>query len=111
MAKQWKVTIDASIPRKWPAAGRRGLLRAGEEILAASQKDVPFDTGELSRSGYVEPDGDRVAVGYRDPKAAAAHENMTTTYGNGRSAKFLERAFNEHRTAVLQHVKREIDDA
>lgn len=112
MAKQWNVRIDASQARRWPIAGRRGLLKAGEEILEASQREVPYDTGELSRSGFVEEvDKDTVAVGYRDSKAVAAHENMTDHYKNGRSAKFLERAFAAHRNTVMQTVKRSIEDA
>ncbi len=109
MAKQWTVTMNAQLQPRLLAGTRRGLLRAGKRVLAKSQQDVPYDTGDLSDSAFVDAEtSKRVAVGYTDPKAAAAHENLTAHYQKDRTGKFLEKAFNSERHVALEDLAREI---
>lgn len=109
MAKQWKLEMNATVVPSLLRTTRRSLMRSADRILAASQKEVPVATGDLRDSGFVEalPDG-RVAVGYTDAKAAAAHENMHVEYADGRKAKFLEDPINAHRRAVVAALQRDV---
>jgi hypothetical protein len=111
MAKSWNVSMAAAVRPRLLVGEKRGLLRAGRRVLAESQQHVPYDTGELHDSGYVEAETpQRVAVGYRSSKAAGAHENLTATHAPGRSAKYLENAFNNTRDVLLTDIVREIRD-
>jgi hypothetical protein len=101
-------TFDARITARMRAGGMRGLEKAARAILEESQKIVPVETGTLKRSGFVEVQGDRVAVGYTDRKATAAHENMKVRYDNGKRAKFLEEPLNASSSLVAGSVAKEI---
>lgn len=87
-----------------------GLYQAGRRILKRSDQLIPIDTGTARSSGRVmlpEVHGDeiRVVVGYgygnrRNPKTGESaigyviplHERVEVRHGNGRQAKFLEKA-------------------
>jgi hypothetical protein len=89
----------------------RGLQQAGQVILDESAQRVPVDTGELRDSGSVRMAGPRrVAIGYSDSKAVAAHEDMQSQFQGGREPKFLENAVNSRKReagqVVAEHVRR-----
>jgi hypothetical protein len=69
----------------------RGLEAAAAELLAESQKIVPFEKGELSRSGASGMVNDHTAaVTYTAPSAVYAHERLNIPPGHGRQRKYLE---------------------
>lgn len=102
-----------------------GMLRAGYLVLGESNRRVPYEYGNLMRSGYVKLDrtGSEpgVEVGYSSPYAIYVHENMEMklrgrtrrsgkgTYwsssggGQGRS-KFLESAAKDLQDDVVDTV-------
>lgn len=82
------------------AAAARGLADALDIVADSSQEKVPVQTGELKRSKFTDQDGLRGVVGYKDSKAAAAHENLTAKLRNGKQAKFLETAAAENRARI-----------
>lgn len=74
------------------------LFEEAEDIMAESQKQVPFRTGVLSGSGHVQPpvideDGAEVVMGYGGPARAYAiiqHETKEFRHAEGRKWKYLE---------------------
>lgn len=99
------------IPGRRPdldAAKKRALDEIGYIVLAAADRMVPLDSGDLRSSGRYKVVGDVVGVGYSDPKAVAAHENQRVSYRRSRSAKFLENAFNSQRPKLARVVKDEL---
>jgi hypothetical protein len=103
------VSLDAArAVRVFTHGGQLGLKAAAEYLLAASQREVPHDSGALEKSGdYVVGDGEAV-VGYRDPKAVAAHENLHVRHANDRKSKYLERPFRAEKAKLLQLIADEI---
>jgi len=82
--------------------GEGALEDAAEHLLRCSQDIVPYDTGDLSRSGKsgIRSPG-RAAVTYRDRSAVPAHERLDVPAGNGKSRKYLETPFNSERARML----------
>lgn len=72
-----------------------GLHLAGTHLLAESQLLVPYEEGELSRSGTASVDEDErvVTVSYNKPYAARQHEELTWKHDDDRQAKYLEQPF------------------
>lgn len=89
------------------AAAADGLGDALGIVAESSQDKVPVMTGELKRSQFTSQDGLRGVVGYRDSKAAAAHENLHVRLRNGKQAKFLETAVVEN----LSRIEAAVSDA
>lgn len=91
----------------------RGLLVAGEHVLGESNAHTPHEEGPLERSGKVTQDEGALtaAVSYNTPYAVRQHEDLTYRHDPGRTAKFLENAFNAERTVlgdiVAEQVRRE----
>ena len=86
-----------------------GLLLGGEDVLKASNAQVPHEDGDLERTGAtVLTEPLKAAISYRDVaykgQAVDQHENMTYRHDPGRNAKFLERAMAERRDAVLEAI-------
>lgn len=104
--QRWEVrrgTLDMAELR---AQATQGLLRAGEVVAVRAESTAPLDTGKLSRSRKIaaDPANMRVAVGFSDPKAVAAHERLNVRLRHGKRAKFLELALAEHRGELLPSV-------
>lgn len=93
------------------AAAAAGLQAGAEVILQAAVDGAPFDTGALAASGSVQVDGAKAAIGFSDPKAVAAHENLHDHLRNGKRAKFLELAVAENRDEALRLVAEAIQRA
>jgi hypothetical protein len=90
-----------------------GLEDAAADVLAASQKIVPYIKGELAASGDSGLVSDtRSAVTYRDRGAVGAHERLDIQPANGRQRKYLETALTSSRRETLQtigkHVRRRL---
>lgn len=86
-----------------------GLQIAGRNTLNVSNKQVPFEEGDLSRDGGMSLDEAelRLALSYgrsADTKdyAVVQHEDMSLKHDAGRNAKFLENAMNSTREQSLQ---------
>lgn len=97
-----------SIKNATPDAIKAGL----QPIMDLSQTYVPYDSGDLYRSAFIEvrqtTTGTRAWIGYAKgghPNYAAwVHEMMHIPHAKGKSAKFLERAVNERIHTVMPTV-------
>lgn len=68
-----------------------GVHEAGDELLAISNEEVPFNIGTLSKSGRVDNNEDlKSKVGYYMPYAHRLHEHPEFKFQNGRKGKYLE---------------------
>ncbi|GAA3289227.1 hypothetical protein ACFFON_15460 [Arthrobacter citreus] len=110
MARGWKTNINPSAKAILSGAAARGLALAGEHILQVSNTKVPIEEATLERSGVVStgPENFTATVSYDTPYAARQHEEMNYRHDNGRSAKFLENAFNSETDAVRTIIARTI---
>lgn len=70
---------------------KRGILKLTAEY---SNEIVPVDTGYLKSTLYTEYNKGKFIIGYRAKYAAYVHESLENRHANGKSAKFLEIAFN-----------------
>lgn len=104
MGKSWTFKPDKSIKIRSMKGAARGLSLAAEHVLGEARKLVPIEEGTLERSGAASVDEKnlRAAVSFDTPYAVRQHEDMTLHHDNGRSAKYLERAFNAEKNAVKQ---------
>jgi hypothetical protein len=114
-----RVEIPPGADQRVLEAARRGLIRAGEHLLAAAEMTAPYDdTGEgvhLRDTGYsrlqaADPDGDSVEVGFTAFWALWQHERMDYHHTHGR-AKFLELAMVEQGEQALEIVAEHIRQA
>lgn len=96
---------------KRAAAG--GLYEAAEHVLEESNRVVPLDEGDLSRSGFAETDRDALVahVGYDTPYAARQHEELSYRHSEGRKAKFLEDTVNQQAGTIRDHIAKKIREA
>lgn len=84
-----------------------GVTKAANEILDASNQQVPVDEGDLKSSGRVGVDRSAAAITYSDKAAVIVHEMLTKSHSSG-NAKFLENAMNANRDTVVNEVLRAI---
>lgn len=113
-SKGWTTTLDlGKLRADVRAAAKEALFDAGQIILAESDQHVPIEEGTLSRSGHVSEDDQhlRVAVSYDTPYAVVQHEDMTLNHDAGRTAKYLENAFNSQLGTVRDHLAAQIRKA
>ncbi len=88
------------------------LGQAAEQILDTANEYVPYDTGELKRSGRVvkENNGLEVGVTYDAEHAVPVHETPAN-YQGGKRHKFLERAVQDHQQEILEALKKGLQSA
>lgn len=88
--------------RRTKDAAAKGIGLGMELVLAESNKLVPLREGTLERSGRTAVNRSTLegAVGYDTVYAARQHEELTWKHLPGRSAKFLEIAFNDNARTV-----------
>lgn len=104
----------AAIVDRARRGGVTGLRLGAEHVLGESTAHVPIEERTLQDSGRVSTDeaGLRAAVSYDTPYAVVQHEDMSLQHDSGRTAKYLENAFNTQRPVVAQviatAVRREI---
>ncbi len=84
----------------------KGLALAAEHILSVSDQSVPIEEGTLSRSGEASTDGLNSVVAYDTEYAVYQHEDLTYRHDAGRSAKFLENAFNTESKKAAEIIAR-----
>lgn len=89
------------------AAAERGVGKALDGLLDASQEEVPVDDADLRDSGRTSQDGLEGAVSYDTAYAVLRHESGYAELNNGRR-KFLERPFVGRRGQWLETIADEI---
>lgn len=69
-----------------------GLQVSAEYILSEARLLVPYEEGELDRSGATSVDEDAriAAISFNQPYARRQHEELTWQHDEGRTAKYLE---------------------
>lgn len=79
------------------AEAGEALFDASEHVLGEARKIVPWQDGDLERSGKASHDPDQLVavVSFDTPYAVRQHEDMTARHSNGRRAKYLEAAMRE----------------
>lgn len=82
------------------AGAKDGIILATEHVLGEAKTHTPIEESTLERSGKATQEGLRGAVSFNTPYAVVQHEDMTLQHDPGRSAKYLENAFNSERTTV-----------
>lgn len=91
-----KVKWDPKLARAIiEAQGSAGVRDCANFLLDESRKQVPIDTGALSRSGAIDVNGLKATVSYDTPYAVRQHEGVTYTHQRGRKAKYLEDPCND----------------
>ncbi|HVM29527.1 MAG TPA: hypothetical protein VM305_01970 [Candidatus Limnocylindrales bacterium] len=80
-------------------ASERATARAGEAVLGAADRRVPYRTGALAASGSVEVTDEGTAVSYGTEYARVLHAHPEWNYG-GRSGRWLSEAVDETATDV-----------
>ena len=97
--------IAASVSGKCEQAVRA----VARYILDESRKQVPIDTGALSRSGAVDSDGTIAVISYDTPYAVRWHEEQAN-FQRGRKNKYLEDPVNDAavRARILNYCQTEL---
>jgi hypothetical protein len=87
-----------------------GLQLSSEHVLAESRLLVPYEEGELDRSGATSIDEDAriAAISYNQPYAARQHEELTWQHDEGRQAKYLEMPFIREAPVVREIIAAQI---
>ena len=103
----FEAVLDASLK-----SARRGTIRGVREscrdLLSVSRDRVPYDQGDLSRSGAVSMDstGTEVqgAVNYDTKYAEIQHEAEDFRHQDGRTANYLGGPLREKSDRYLTHI-------
>ena len=95
--KAWKRNLEAAGKQIIRGTGN-AVESTGDKILNASNQIVPVNTGALAESGKVVKQGNDSIVEYDTEYAAIVHEDMEAQHGNGRQAKFLQKASDNAQT-------------
>lgn len=74
--------------------GEAGVRACANLLLDEARKQVPLDTGALSRSGMVDSDGLQATVSFDTPYAVRWHEEQAN-FQRGRKNKYLEDPCND----------------
>lgn len=92
MSAVWKSQIAEAITSLQVGA-LQGVREACEDLLREASAVVPYDTGDLDRSGQASAhlDGDAAigTVSYDTPYAVIQHETLEFRHDPGRIAKYL----------------------
>jgi bacteriophage HK97-gp10 putative tail-component len=98
--------LAAQLPQKLRQAGQE----VGDDLLSDSRDEIPYDQGDLSRSGKVtvEATGSNVevAVSYDTPYAVIQHEATDFAHQDGRKAHYLGDPARENSRKYLEHIER-----
>lgn len=111
MGKAWKYKPNKHVVTGVKKASSRGLALAAEHILGVAKQHAPVEEHILEESGFTSVDGQhslRAAVSFDTPYAVKQHEDMTLKHDKGRTAKYLENAFNSEQDAVKQIIAAEL---
>lgn len=109
--------MGATFDGKNPLASIRsaqlhGAELAAEHLLGEANKTVPIEEASLERSGAASTEqtgGETaLAVSYDTPYAVVQHESLHFQHDQGRSAKWLENAFNSEGDKALDVIARAV---
>lgn len=107
MAVTVRVKVDTRGLARAKVLERRGavagLRQATEFLLGEAVAIVPLDESPLQDSGKptVQASTLEGVVSFDTPYAVIQHENLDYRHAPGRTAKYLERPFDEHRQTLL----------
>lgn len=97
------------------AAFAQGGREAMEDLKTASQDEVPYDQGDLSRSAKVSHEerfeGWVGAVSYDTPYAAAQHENRDWKHQDGKKAGYLGDPLRANAERYQAHIAAAVKEA
>ncbi len=82
------------------ALGRSALERAGERLLDAAGRRVPYRTGALASSAALDVNDDGVSIGYTAAHARYVHAHPEWQFAGGRSGRWLEEALEAEADAT-----------
>ena len=111
MGKPWKYKPNKNVITGVKKASTRGVSLAAEHILGVARSRAPIEEHILEESGFTSTEGTHIprsAVSFDTPYAVKQHEDMTLRHDAGRSAKYLESAFNSEQDAVKQIIAKEL---
>ncbi len=80
----------------------QALRDAGEVLLEEANQKVPFEEGNLARSGFVDVEPTSATVSYDTPYAARLHENPQYHFQHGRRGKWLQLALQDQAQRLEQ---------
>lgn len=90
-----RVTWDSSqVLARVEGGGEEGIRACANLLLDEARKQVPIDTGALSRSGTVDSAGLEATVSFDTPYAIRWHEERAN-FQRGRKNKYLEDPAND----------------
>ena len=96
---------DANVKAAVAAGRKKASMEAAEGILQDANKHVPYEDGDLERSGRVSQTavaGTTTAViSYNTAYARRLHENPQYNFKHGREGKWLERALSRAPRQVM----------
>ncbi len=85
------------------------------DVLAEAREIVPYDTGRLHDSGFVEMEGEgldlEAAVGFEAPYAIFVHENPDAYHVPPTQWKYLEVPWNRRRRGIVAAIARRVKEA
>jgi hypothetical protein len=79
---------------------RTALERAGERLLDAAGRRIPYRTGALAASVALDVDDDGVAIGYTASHARFVHAHPEWLFAGGDSGRWLEEALEAEAEAT-----------
>lgn len=95
-----------------PETLRQTAQEIGDDLLSDSRDEVPYQEGDLSRSGQVTvettAEGVAVAVSYDTPYAVIQHEATDFAHQDGRKADYLGGPLRENSRTYLEYIQRAI---
>ncbi|MCF6467402.1 hypothetical protein FAF44_03095 [Nonomuraea sp. MG754425] len=102
-----------ALETKARAAIERGLTQATEHVLTSTEPKVPWQTGDLERSGSAVVDRSNLdgIVSFDQPYAVAQHENLDWEHPLKGEPKFLERTLYEEAATVRDVVAKAVRKA
>src|SRR5690606_4300914 len=113
------INVDQLVAETERAVGR-GLYKASEHVLTTAGPKVPFQSGDLERSGdpgkrpgsiAVDEGNLRAAIGYDMPYAVIQHESLDFNHPIRGEAKWLEKTLRQEAENVRLIVAKEIRKA
>jgi len=96
--------------KKISGATMKSLMDVGFDLKKEAVQLAPIDTGELRRSGYVDPTGNlKVEVGFNQEYAEIQHESLEFNHPQGGQAKYLEQPFKQNFNKYIESIKKGVE--
>lgn len=92
-----------------------GVKEACDDLLSDSQDLVPYQEGDLSRSGKVtveaDRDGAQGVVSFDTPYAVVQHEDTSMQHQDGRRPHYLGDPLRQNARKYMEHIADKARDA